>query len=253
MVQLIDDTILADYIKASGKASISAICGHFNISESTARRSLARLGKKGQITRFHGGALWIRQQLTQFDKRLNDSREEKKLIGKKAASHIKEGASVFLLGGTTVAAMCPWLKNKKITLITNSLVVFDQLKDVSGISMVLLGGSYNREECECYGGITNNGLKMIHTDYIFMSCVGFSLNIGYTTNTFDSIEFYRLCISNTDNIVMLADSKKAGVAGLAVYAKIEEAHTFITDAGTPVTNIIEFRKRGVNVEIVTGE
>jgi DeoR family fructose operon transcriptional repressor len=253
MVQLVDDTILADYIKVSGKASIYAICRHFNISESTARRSLDRLGKKGQITRFHGGALWTRQQFTQFDKRLNDSMEEKILIGKKAASHIKEGSSVFLLGGTTVAAMCPWLRNKKITLITNSLAVFDQLKDVPDISMVLLGGSYKREECECYGGITNNGLKMMHTDYLFMSCIGFSLNIGYTTNTFDSIEFYRLCMSNTDNIVMLADSKKAGVAGLAVYAKIEEVHTFISDAGISATDIIEFRKRSVNVEIVAGK
>ena len=250
MIKSNQDKEILSYIKKISKANINDICAEFKISESTSKRVLARLEAAGYISRYKGGAVALVADDTDFCRRLDDNRGPKDMIARKAAENITENAVVILLGGTTVSMMCPYLCGMKLTVITNSLPVLDQLKGQPGIILVMLGGIYNHEEREFFGNVTSVGLRLMHADSLFMSCLGFSSGLGFMTNHIDSIDFYKLCMKNADKTYILADSSKSERSDIAIVAAAREADCLITDSALSRDKIAEFSAKGVDV-IVT--
>ena len=247
MPHIVQDKNILSYIKKFSKASIGDMCAEFKISESTVRRSLSRLESAGYISRYKGGAIAVVTDKTEYNYRLSVRREQKNFIARKAAENIEENAVVILLGGTTVSLMCSYLCGRKLTVITNSLPVVEQLKESPDITIVMLGGIYNREEREFYGNITTIGLRLMYADSLFMSCRGFSPGIGYMTDEIDSVDFYKLCMKNAGKTYMLADSSKSGRSEVAIVAATGEIGCIITDSGISERDIAEFTAEGVEV------
>ena len=250
MTQLSNDEAIYQYIKKLSGATLSDIGAAFNISESTVRRSLARMEKLGLLRRFRGGAVALHGKTTAYDQRLDNFYTEKRYITGRAVEQVKEGSNVILLGGTTVSGMCPYLYSKKLTVITNSLTVIDQLKDSPSITLIALGGVYNHDEYEFVGNMTTMGLRFMRADSLFMSCVGFAPDAGFMTNHIDSVEFYRLCMKNADKTFMLADSSKAKRTDIAVFAAIGEVDCLISDTKLSSEIIDTFNE--MQVEVIGG-
>ncbi len=254
MKRCLNDENVISYLSANNMFKLITMCHDLSISESTGRRILSRLENQGRITRYHGGAILKRQTSdTLFDRRKQEMIGVKDSIARAASMHAKEGSCIILLGGTTVASMCPYLKDKKLTVITNSLIVLDEFRDCPDIKIMMLGGYYNHGERELHGNITNTNLKIMHADAVFLSCVGFSPSLGYTTNDIDSIEFYRICLQNSKHSYMLCDHSKSNKTGIAAYAQTNEIGYLITDPGISKSTITELEHMGVNVFIANNE
>lgn len=251
MTQYIADEKIDEYIKKLGMASVNEIRRAFDISESTVRRTLARLESTGHIRRYKGGAVSLNHKSTMFDQRLQYYSTEKDTIARKATECIKEGSSIILLGGTTISAMCPYLFNKNLTVITNSLAVVDALKNASGVQLIMLGGIYHQEEYELVGDVTSMGLQVIHADILFTGCTGFSPEIGFMTDEINSISFYNLCMKSADKTYVLADSSKSQKSSMAIFAPGEKVHGFITDNGIPESIKTAFINLGIDMIIAT--
>ena len=252
MKQIVSDEAVYNYIKKMSGATIQNVSENFNISESTVRRAMVRLDKKGWLRRFSGGAVALPLQLgaTAYEQRLSRNNAKKAAIAYKAAENIKDGSSIILLGGTTVGSMCTCLHGKKLNVITNSLTVIDQLKGSPGIKLIVLGGSYSHEEYELIGNMTSQGLRFMYADSLYLSCFGFSPEVGFMTNHIDIVEFYRLCIKNAEKTYMLADSSKLRNNGIAVFGEAGEVDFFISDEDLPDEVVDMFNERRVHVELV---
>ena len=252
MRQIVNDEAVYNYIKKMSAATIQDVSENFNISASTVRRTMTRLDKKGWLRRFNGGAVALPMQLevTAYDQRLRKNNAKKVAIAQKASENIINGSSIILLGGTTVSSMCTYLKGKQLNVITNSLAVIDQLKGAPGIKLIVLGGSYSHEEYELVGNMTSQGLRFMYADRLYLSCFGFSPEIGFMTNHIDIVEFYRLCIKNADKTYMLADSSKLKNNGIAVFGEVGEVDFFISDEDLPGEAVKMLNERGVSVELV---
>lgn len=254
MKRCLDEENIIRYISVNDTLKLATMCSDLSISESTGRRILSRLEKEGKITRYRGGAFLKRQNSDEFfERRKQEMRSVKDSIARLASMQVKDGSCIILLGGTTVASMCPYLKDKKLTVITNSLIVLDELRYCPDIKIMMLGGYYNHAERELHGNITNTNLKIMHADAVFFSCVGFSPSLGYTTNDIDSIEFYRICLKNSNHSYMLCDHSKTNKTGIAVYAQMNEIEYLITDSGMTEASISELEHMGVNVLIAKSE
>ena len=249
MIQYIADEKIDEYIKKLGMASVNEIRSAFEISESTVRRTLARLERTGHIRRYKGGAIALNHKPTEFEQRLHCCATEKDAIARKATECIKDDSSIILLGGTTISAMCPYLCNKNLTVITNSLAVVDALKKASGVKLVMLGGIYHQEEYELVGDVTAMGLQVIYADILFTGCTGFSPEIGFMTNEINSISFYNLCMKNADKTYVLADSSKAQKSSMAIFAPSDRVDSIITDSGLSKETRAAFVDLGIDVII----
>ena len=253
MTQLVSDEAVYNYIKKMSGATIQDVSANFNISESTVRRTMVRLDELGWLRRFRGGAvaLPLQHSATVYEQRLRRNNAKKEAIAHTAAKNIKDGSSVILLGGTTVSSMCTYLQGKQLNVITNSLAVIDQLKGLPGIKLIVLGGAYNHEEYEFIGNMTSQGLRFMYADSLYLSCYGFSPEVGFMTNNIDIVEFYRLCMKNADKTFMLADSSKLKNKGIAVFGEAREVDFLISDEGLSDEAIDFFNAKQVRVELVT--
>ena len=85
--------------------------------------------------------------------RMSDEAECKKRIGLAAAQLIQDGETVFLGSGTTVSEVARSLRNSdNLTVITNSLLVLNQLIEKPRITAVALGGILRLSELSLIGG-----------------------------------------------------------------------------------------------------
>ena len=245
MGRLINDEAIYQYVNKQSSVTSDSVGAAFGLSESTVRRALSRLEKAGKLKRFRGGAIALPAKVTEYDRRLEHFAAEKQAIARRAASYVNEGNTIIMLGGTTVSRMCPYLQDKSINVITNSLAVVDQLKNLTHINLIMLGGVYSHEECEFLGNMTTMGLRIMRADSSFVGCAGFSPDLGFVTNDINSVEFYKVCMKNADKTFMLADSSKAQCTGLAIFADPDEINCLITDEGFPPEGFND-----LNVDIV---
>lgn len=251
MKRCLSDSALVDYIRQRQSVKLAQICRDLAISESTARRMLARLDEQGDIVRYAGGAHVASpvMERTFFDERKLDRMEAKQRIAHQAVSHIRSDSCIMLLGGTTVACMCSLIRDIPLTIISNSLDVFEELKTNSCSNLILLGGRYNHNERELHGNITNMGLGVMYADMVFLGCSGLNVEHGFTTDDFESVSFYQLCLKNSGASFVLAGCDKIGRTAKAIFAGLDDIDCVITDDGLSEAQRRELVKANIHFEI----
>src|SRR4030065_1717263 len=96
---------IQEYLATHKIVRMDDLYGMLCASEATIRRDLEWLEREGVLERTHGGAI-LSQRMTlepEYLQRANINPEEKRLIGKLAASLIEDGDIVFINSGTTTA------------------------------------------------------------------------------------------------------------------------------------------------------
>jgi DeoR/GlpR family transcriptional regulator of sugar metabolism len=249
---MINESELLEFIRLRKTASTKDISEAFHASESTVRRALTRLERKRNIEKYHGGAHYVDKQAVDHDviSRKEKNWKKKNAIARAASKYVRDNTTVILLGGTTVCAMCQYLKHKSLTVITNSLIVYDELKYEKNIKLILLGGEYNPVEREVGGTLTNNGMKHIRADYVFSGATSFDEKQGATTEDLGSVELYRTCISSSEEVYILIDSTKFKGRGTAVTAYYNEISCLVTDDELDPEVKQRLTNRGLNIVTV---
>ena len=243
---------ILEYLGKKRSATVTELTSVFFLSESTVRRLLTEMEKNGLIERFHGGAAIVGDH--QADHVLV-SREiqnigEKALIGREAASLVKDGMTLLMLGGTTVMAMCPYLKGKSITIITTSIPVVNDLLLESNMKLILLGGLVNPLELEVRGSMTADGLERLRADILFIGATNIHPVHGLMTDDPEAVAAYRACMAAADRKILLADSTKFRTGGVTVVAGLNELDAIITDEGLSAESAELLAKKGVFITAV---
>lgn len=234
------------YISYHENASVAELCGEFSLSESTVRRLLKEFEKKGLVERFHGGAHIVKKDILSdtFSGRSREFIVIKRKIAREACNKISDGDSIILLGGTTVFAMCEFLTDKKITVITNSVPVFLKLKDYPDIKLLLLGGLYNYEEMETQGFMTVSDTKRLRADCLFVGAMSITPKQGLTTSDMLSAEQYKACCDISDRVYVLAMASKFKTSGYISLLPLDKITGVITDKSVDLKIKEEFNSSG---------
>ncbi len=95
--------VILDLLDENEVIKSSTIAGATNSSESTIRRDLIVLEKRGLLKRIHGGAKSLSDKLnsTLSDKKVEKNIHEKRLIGELSANLIEENDYIFIDGSET--------------------------------------------------------------------------------------------------------------------------------------------------------
>ena len=229
---MLDRNEVLNYIRKRDFTNTQQLCEQFHVSESTVRRVLDKLDASGQITRIHGGAMPVSNptQMTEFQQRNRQNKEQKIAIAKAAAELIHDHDTVILMGGTTICEMCPFIEKQRITVITNSILVLNGLRYSQNVRLVMLGGLYNYQEEELGGLMSNQDLTRMRANRMFMGSAGFDERFGFAiTNA--SLEMYITCRESSLSTCVLADSTKYMAGGTSVAATPDQVEYLITDNG----------------------
>lgn len=242
-----DRNAMLAFINRKRNVTIHELCDNFEISDSTARRAISQLEKLGKCGRFHGGAFALGQAgKTQVSTRQATNAATKMQIAKAAAGIIHDEATCIILSGSTVGYICRFIKEKPLTVITNSLLVFEELRVHSNIKLFVLGGFYNHDEEELGGVIANTNLDYLRADFLFMGASSFDERSGFINRNL-SVDLYRTCLKVCDTSCMLVDSSKYGGGGTSIAARPEQIKYLFTDSNLDPKVIRHFQHKNVKV------
>jgi len=209
-------------------------------SESTIRRDLNDLEDLNKLDRIHGGATIsepITKELSISDKS-SKNLQEKIQLAKYAASFVQDGDCIFLDAGTTTLQMIPYLKNKKVTVVTNGLTHVDSLMEYE-ITTYLTGGYIKSRTRALVGPQTIQTLGDYQFDKCFLGVNGFHLEIGYTTPDPEEAAVKRLASTLARKTYVVTDQSKYNKVSFATIMPLDKAVLVVSDFEKHAIHLLE--------------
>ncbi|MFW7432354.1 DeoR/GlpR family DNA-binding transcription regulator [Vagococcus carniphilus] len=201
----------------------------FDVSESTIRRDLQEMEEAGVLKRVHGGAKGIIKLETELNMREKSSKNihEKQQIAQYAASLVSPGEFIYLDAGTTTYEMLPFLKEKNVHVITNSVYHASAGADL-GIKTTMIGGEIRMATKAAVSSQAIEQIKSCYFDRAFMGINGIHLDYGYTTADAEEAATKKTAMNQAQHVFVLADKSKFNKVNFSKVGNLEEA-LIITD------------------------
>ncbi|MEN9707139.1 MAG: hypothetical protein RIS31_705 [Actinomycetota bacterium] len=243
-------------INRFGAGRISELAEALQVSEMTVRRDIDAMAEQGLLEKVHGGAVAILESsnISEPPFKTTSMREQaaKDAIAAKAADLVKPGASIALMGGSTVFAMAKHIANiPRITVVTNSLPVSDYLhREGNADQVVILTGGMRTPTDSFVGEFTIASLQRLNLDLAFIGTHGVDLRGGFSSPNLYEAETNRSVRQRTKKFVVLADHTKWGKVGFSTFARLNEADVLITDSALDEDAIASLREQITDVVVV---
>jgi DeoR/GlpR family transcriptional regulator of sugar metabolism len=240
-----------DMLRKSGSVRTSELKSVLHVSEMTIRRDLEELETRNLVRRVHGGAIPAGDMLSDmsFEAQSEVSVEEKLAIAHKAVELVSDGMHVAIDGSSTGVEFARLLKNlHDITIVTNSLGILLEFRNVPSVSVIILGGSLAFDGNSIDGAFALENAKQLFVDAFFFSCAGFDAE-GITNSSPISSEVRKTFIKNAKKKVLLADSTKYGNKGFIKLFGWDDVDVLITDSHLPAHAAEAILQNAPNLDI----
>ena len=237
-------------VRSEGSATISGLADSLGVSIATVRRDLVMLDEEGLLKRVYGGAASVEDRDEPFADVAAVRADEKDAIARRCAELIKDGETVLLDIGTTAHRVARQLRGRTLTVITSSLAVVEELEDEEAIQLVLLGGVLRRDYRSLIGFLTEDNLRQVHADRLFLGTSGVRPDGQVMDTTVVEVPVKRAMIAASDHVVLVADVGKFPGTGMSRVCGPQELDTVVTNATADDRTKTALREAGVTVHEV---
>lgn len=229
-------------------AELETLSRLLGASESSVRRDLSELEKKGVVRRVHGGALAVhgRDHLLDFAWQSERMADEKRRIAQAAARLVEDGQTVILDGGSTAAAVARELLGRPLHVMTNSLPIADVFKDARQAEVTLTGGFLYPRLGVMLGPLCEQMLAGVAADVLIMG-IGGVTDAGFSNNNSLIVGSERKMIEVSRKVVVVADHTKFGRPAMVPLAPLSAAGVVVSDTGLAPEFQEMLRGRGLTV------
>ncbi len=210
--------------------TVRALAHELYASEATIRRDILLLEQSGMINRSYGGISLAesKNRFVGLEQRTEKNQKEKAHIARKAAECIRDGDAIFMDASSSVLNMIPYIKQERLTIITNSLRVADKLGHTG--ARIFLTGGLLLESSKAFGGaIAEKTLRGFHADKLFFSAAGVSETGQISDYSELEGQLRRVMIECSDRRYFLCDSSKFGKQYLFNVATVRDVDDVISD------------------------
>jgi len=212
----------------SSPMHVADLARSFGVSEMTVRRDLDALARDGHIERVRGGAVQTSREQS-FDEIVVVRLDAKDRIGKAAAALVEDGQTVILDIGTTTLQAARHLHGRRITVVTTSMAVYDELSTDAEIELILPGGVLRRNYRSLVGVLAESTLSQLRADLLFLGTSGVDAALGTWDSTMVEVPIKRAMIDAAADVVLLADAEKFEMTGLVHVCDSRDLDRIVTD------------------------
>jgi DeoR family transcriptional regulator, fructose operon transcriptional repressor len=243
---------ITEYVRQheSGIVTVLELSQLLAVSDMTIRRDLAFLERQSVLRRVHGGAVAYQQSDGDkpFNYRSTRSDPQKKIIGWLAAQLVCDDERVILDAGTTTLQVAINLACKsRLTVITNSVPIANELSPCTNIVIILLGGIIKHHEGCTVGSMVRQSLSLLSADKCFLSATSFSLRMGAMETDMADTEVKQAMLRSAGENILVVDSTKFDVSSLIQVAPLKQINKIVTDDGLPAEAVKAIEAEGVEV------
>lgn len=237
------NTIMKE-IQVKGQASVDALAISLNVSPLTIRRDLQYWEEMGAVERFYGGARLIQSFVDNDDPQLSNE-FYKHAIAKYAAQYVHDGDTIFINTSSTALLVLKYLKNKRVTVITNNGKAIFMDHDPL-VSICLTGGELRIPKESMVGDFALNNLSRVSSTKAFLGCSGFSVSSGMTTAILQEVAINEVMINRCiGQKFILADHTKVGTNHSFISGSVQSFDFLITDNMANEDELFSIQEKGV--------
>ena len=201
-------------------------------SESTIRRDLTQLHKRGALLKVHGGATVLNGAYTTKDAKVSEREglyvEEKRSIAKLAAALIGQEDFVYIDAGTTTERMIDYIANRQAVFVTNAIGHAKKLAE-HGCKVYILGGEFKAVTEAIVGEEAVFTLDKYNFTKGFWGANGVSRQRGFSTPELKEAMVKRKSMENCRDCYILADESKFSQISSVTFAPFEKATVITTE------------------------
>ncbi|UAL30166.1 DeoR/GlpR family DNA-binding transcription regulator [Nocardioides rotundus] len=216
-----------------GVTSVEDLAERLDVSPSTVRRDLGRLGADGTVARTYGGAM-----VAPFHERsVADSADRataaKQAIARAALPLVPPDGQVFLDAGTTCGALARLIAGEPglgdLTVVTRGLETATVLADVAHVEVHLLGGRLRRMSHGLVGPVASRSLAPYGFDRAFLGADAVDPARGIGEPTVEETTLKEQVAEASAGSVVLADASKLVPTTMPAWAVLAAPWTLVTD------------------------
>ncbi|HST41611.1 MAG TPA: DeoR/GlpR family DNA-binding transcription regulator [Conexibacter sp.] len=213
----------------SSPMHVADLARSFGVSEMTVRRDLDALARDGHVERVRGGAVQTIGEQS-FDEIVVVRLDAKNRIGAAAAALVEDGQTVMIDIGTTTLQAARHLHGRRITVVTTSMAVYEELAPDGDIELILPGGVLRRNYRSLVGVLAENTLRQLRADLLFLGTSGVDASLAIWDSTMVEVPIKRAMIDAAADVALLADAAKFQMAGLVHVCDADVVGRIVTDA-----------------------
>jgi len=240
-------TILNE-VELHNRILLTDIAETLDVSIDTVRRDVKELDAEKKLRKVHGGAISLGFTTNSARNTNIYALEDKKAIAKKAITMLKDGAVIFIDGGTTCLEMTRLIPDTlHLTCFTISLPVAMELSNKHNVTVIFIGGQIAKEAQISIGANAIQNLSEIRVDYGFIGTGYVDAIYGLTEFDWDIVQIKKAVIKASKKTVLLSISEKLNSQHRYKTCDINTINTMITELAPDDKLLIAFRNNDIRI------
>lgn len=242
------------FVELHQVVSLETISREFDVSMNTVRRDVSQLIDGGFVRKVHGGVMHIggepsKPEIAHYPSRAARNPEGKQRIGLLAAQLVEDGDTVFVDSGTTAAELINpvFLKKKVMMVVSNSLPVFQRLKDEEQVRLYALGGIYVPHAHAFTGGKAVEEISGMIISKAFLGASAVDGVFGVSNNLSYEIDLKRAVAEQAEKVILMVGSEKLGKRAAMKICAVDRLYAIVTDRKPEPELLAIFEENGVKV------
>ena len=245
---------LQEAVLREGSVEVDSIAQALDVSRETIRRDLAALASRGLVRRTRGGATAPGGSLTELDLsvRSTEHHAAKAAIARYVAARlVDDGTSVALDTGTTTLEVARALRGRKITVVTPSLPVINELAGTD-TTVLVIGGVLRGRSLGTVGPVAERTVRQFHCDLALISAPAITADAGLMDTDLDGVAVKQCLLEHAAMAYAVLDHTKLGRTAFAAVCAARALTGIVTDDGADPADLHEFREIGLEVHRAAG-
>ncbi len=220
---------IQEYVIEHQSASLDELVTVFDVSKNTIRRDIQELVDRGDLKKVYGGVTTVRKKLESFQDRKIRNKGQKESIVKRASSYVEDGDIIFIDSGTTTIGLFDYLKERHLTIFTNSIDFILRAIPFEHLNVISIGGMLDSKTNSFSNPRSLDLLKDYNIKKAFMASTGISLSNGVTNASPLESELKKTIVDRSSEIYLLVDHDKFDKYGLMTYCSLSDIDYLVTD------------------------
>ncbi|WP_405381705.1 DeoR/GlpR family DNA-binding transcription regulator [Maribacter sp. LLG6340-A2] len=227
---------------------LTDIAEALDVSIDTIRRDVKELDAEKKLRKVHGGAISMGFMSNSARNTNIYKLDQKMAIASKAISLLKDGAVIFIDGGTTCLEMARIIpENLNLTCFTISLPVAMELSNKKNINVISIGGQIAKEGQIAIGANAIHHLSEIRFDYSFIGTGYVDAIYGLTEFDWDIVQIKKAVIKASKKTVLLSISEKLNSQHRYKTCDINSINTMITELKPENSLLNAFKNHDIKI------
>lgn len=243
---------ILEILHAQGFCNVTALAKELQVSEVTIRNDLSVLEEQNKVSRIHGGAVPVSENVRSqdFEERIHINQNKKRWIARCAAEQVNNHDTIILDASTTAYFIADYLKNHQgLTVFTNGIEIAFKLAENPSNRVILTGGVLRIETASLAGRFGDSILNGVRASKAFLSCTGWSPSLEAMDDDLFEVQLKKEMVNAAESVIIVADATKFTKQGVTAFAPLNRISMVITDDSIELSSLNRFRQEGAKVSV----